>query len=98
MSLKEGGGPLLSARLHKYYLMDNETPSDAALTAVAAVVRFSDFAMRVVPAFAFAIVFSTRTSSRVHVRRVIFFLANSRISVPNRMGAAFYRRNAAATS
>ena len=61
------------------YRIDSETPSDAALTAVAAVVRLSDFAMRVVPAFALAMALSVRTSSFVHTRRVIF-LANSRIS------------------
>jgi hypothetical protein len=59
------------------YRIDNETPSEAALTAVAAFVRFSDLAIRVLPAFAFAMLFSVRTSSFVQARRVFVFLANT---------------------
>ena len=62
------------------YRIDSDTPNAVALTAVAAGVRFSDLAMRFFPAFAFAIVFSVRTSSFVHARRVIF-LANSNLRV-----------------
>jgi len=50
------------------------------LTAVAAGVRFNDFAMRATPAFAFAMLFSVRTSSFDHnTRRVTFFLANANL-------------------
>jgi len=52
--------------------------------------------MRVTPDFAFAIVFSVRTSSFVHARRVIF-LANSNLRFSS-FGAAFYRRIGATTS
>jgi hypothetical protein len=68
------------SRKGQAYRIESETPNEAALTAVAAVVRFSDLAMRVIPAFSFAMVLSVRTSSFVHERRVVFvFLANLRI-------------------
>jgi len=63
------------------YRIDSDTPNVVALTAVAAGVRFSDLAMRTTPDFAFAIVFSVRTSSFVHARRraVVFLRANTNL-------------------
>jgi hypothetical protein len=63
------------------YRIDSDTPNVVALTAVAAGVRFSDLAMRTTPDFAFAIVFSVRTSCFVHARRraVVFLRANTNL-------------------
>jgi hypothetical protein len=85
------------SRKGQAYRIESETPNEAALTAVAAVVRFSDLAMRVIPAFSFAMVLSVRTSSFVHERRVVFvFLANLRILF-SFGGPAFYRQTRATT-
>ena len=55
-------------------LVDSDTPSFAAITCVAPGVRFSDLAIFVTPALAFAMAFICRTSSLVHSRRMIFLV------------------------
>lgn len=54
--------------------VDNDTPSCAAFTVVAAGVRLRDFDILVTPAFALAIALSVRTSSLVQERLAAFAL------------------------
>ena len=54
--------------------VDSDTPSFAAITCVAPGVRFSDLAIFVTPALAFAMALICRTSSLVHSRRMIFLV------------------------
>lgn len=64
-----------TSALPNFYRVLSDTPNADAFAVVAAGVRFSFFEIFDSPTFCFAIDFSSRTSSRLHSRRVLFFLA-----------------------